>query len=99
MNSVGFTSINSSWDRYPFIAHPIIDRFNDNNLMVIGHDTMADDPEDGKNLGVGVFDTEHDLLNSIEVPLNHAQEVHDMAATEHYMIVFDFNVWFGPDLF
>ena len=87
MESVGFSSINSSWDKYPFIAHPVIDQFNNNNLLVIGHDT-----EMGNNLGLGVFDTNHNLLK-------HTQEVHDMSSTEHYILVFDFNIHFGVDLF
>ena len=93
MKSVGFTSLNESWTKYPFIAHPRIDAFNGNNLMVVGHDV-----EFGANLGLGVFDTDYNLLNMMEIPLNHEQEVHDMSSTEDYIIVFDYNVWFGSDL-
>merc|ERR1711971_892658 len=89
------TSLNNSWnDNYPFIAHPKIDRFNDDNLLVIGHDT-----EKGAALNVGMFDKEQNLLKQAEIDLQHAQEVHDMSATEHFIVLFDFNVWFGADLF
>lgn len=94
VNSIGFTNLNDSWNAYPFIAHCKVDRFNGDNLLVVGHDT-----EKGKTVNVGIVDTDYNLLHSAEIELNHAQEVHDMSFTEHFMIIFDFNLWFGMDLF
>jgi len=93
VDSVGFTKLNDSWIDYPFVAHPRVDPFNADNLMVIGHDF-----EKGPRLAVGVFDRDYNLLNAEEVPLRHEQMVHEMSQTQHFMLIFDFNLWFGPDV-
>merc|ERR1711971_1095927 len=93
VDSVGFTKLNESWIDYPFVAHPRIDTFNADNLMVVGHDLNK-----GAHLAVGVFDRDYNLLNAAEISLNHEQLLHDMSQTERYMLIFDFNVWFGPDM-
>jgi len=94
VNSVGFTKLNASWIDYPFVAHPRIDTFNDDNLLVVGHDFEKSDA----NLAVGVFDREYNLLNAGEIPLHHKQMVHEMSQTEHFMLIFDTNLWFGEDM-
>lgn len=94
VDSVGFTKLNASWIDYPFVAHPRIDTFNDDNLLVVGHDFAKSDA----NLAVGVFDREYNLLNAGEIPLHHKQMVHEMSQTEHFMLIFDTNLWFGEDM-
>jgi len=89
IESVGFTKINESWGDYPFLAHSQVDHFNDDNLIVVGHDFTKNNL-----LRVGVIDTDSNLLHKADIELNHAQMVHDMASTEHFIIIFDFNVWF-----
>ena len=90
IDSVGFTNINASWEDYPFLAHSRVDRFNDDNLLVVGNDFAEKD----NLLRVGMIDRDNNLLHKADVPLNHAQMVHDMSATEHFIIIFDFNLWF-----
>ena len=91
-NSLGFTSLNKSWNKHPFIAHPRIE-LETNNLMVVGHSATKDN-----TLSVGMFDTDYNLLNKKIFELNHQQEVHDMISTDNYMIIFDFNLWIGKDM-
>lgn len=73
IDSVGFTKLNDSWIDYPFVAHPRVDAFNADNLMVVGHDF-----EKGPRLAVGMFDRNYNLLNADVLALHHEQMVHEM---------------------
>merc|ERR1719376_535178 len=90
IDSVGFTNLNASWDDYPFLAHCKVDRFNDGTLLAVGNNFGTKD----NMLRVGMIDRNSNLLNKMDIPLHHAQMMHDMSSTEHYIIIFDTNLWF-----
>merc|ERR1719361_1989368 len=41
-----------------------------------------------------MIDREYNMLNQMDVELNNAQMMHDMSSTEHFIIIFDMNLWF-----
>eukprot|EP01084_Bolivina_argentea_P124047 219828_1 len=95
IQSIGYYNFDNSWT-IPFTAHPKIDK---NTTQLFTHGVYIRPDMNTIVIGMTTSNNKNILINSAAFYLNSAQMMHDMMITEHYILIFDLNMWFGKDVF